>query len=145
MSKSPRARPVGRPAVEISPVQVRDCARFALDVPQIAAILNCSERTLRRRLDRKEYREAYETGRELAKHDIKRMLFATAQNGSVKTMTFLACNVCGWSDKISGTVEQNVNFVVEIPAPLDADQWHELYGSGRPAIDVTPAKIAEKP
>jgi hypothetical protein len=137
----PKKAKLGRPVVEITIEQVRNAARMALNIRETAAVLGCSVRTLQRRLDQKAYAEAYEDGQELAKADIKRLLFKGAHNGSVKSQMFLANNLLGWSDKISSTVEQNVNFVVEIPAPLPPDQWIETFGNGKP-IDVLPSQPA---
>src|SRR5687768_7104834 len=114
MPKSPARRRVGRPPVEITPQQVLEAARYGLDHSQVAAILGCSLKTLQRRMERAEFRDAYETGHELAKHDIKQWLFGAAKNGNVKAMMFLANNLIGWSEKNNTTLEQNVNYVVEI-------------------------------
>jgi hypothetical protein len=135
----------GRPEVEITVEQVRNAARCALNLRETAAVLGCSVRTLHRRMKRKEYAQAFEDGAELAKANVKRLLFKGAHQGSVKSQMFFANNLLGWSDKITSSVEQSVNFVVEIPAPISEDQWLQSY-AGRPeAISVAAPNVPEPP
>jgi hypothetical protein len=136
MSKSDKKgeKRLGRPPVELTPEQVRNAARCALTMTEMAAVLGCSSRTLERRLHQRAYSEAFEQGQELAKADIKRLLFRAGHQGSVKALQFLANNLLGWSDKVTSTVDQNVNYVVEIPSAMDEGQWLESFAS-RAAIE----------
>jgi hypothetical protein len=145
MPKSPPRRRAGRPTIEITPAQVMEAGRFGLDHSETAAILGCSLKTLQRRLERAEFREAYERGHSLKNVDTKMWLRAAARNGSVRAMTFIAQNEMGWSEKSNATIEQNTHFVVEIPAPLSADEWTQVYGGSKPVIDVIPARIGNAP
>jgi hypothetical protein len=141
MQKLVKPRRIGRPPAELTPAQVRRLASFAHTLPEIAAILEVSLRTVNRRMKAKEFADAFAEGQELAKAEVKRQLFKAGRKGSTKALVFLANNLLGWSDKVSTTLEQQVNFVVEIPAPLNADEWTQVYGNGKPLIDATPAKV----
>jgi hypothetical protein len=147
MPKAPRKaakpRPTGRPAIDVSPDQVRILASYAHTLPEIAAVCGVSLRTLNRRMKQKEFADAFAQGEQLATAEIKTLLFKFGRKGSARSLIFLANNLMGWSDKVSSTVE-NTNFVVEIPAPLNLDEWTQVYGNGKPAIDVTP-KIENAP
>jgi hypothetical protein len=152
MPKTPRKaakpRPTGRPAIDVSPDQVRILASYAHTLPEIAAVCGVSLRTLNRRMKQKEFADAFAQGEQLATAEIKTLLFKSGRKGSARSLIFLANNLMGWSDKVSSTVNQNTHFVVEIPAPMSTDDWNKVYGSSKPAIDVTPARIgnaSEKP
>jgi AraC-like DNA-binding protein len=136
MSKSDKKgeKRMGRPPVELTPEQVRNAARCALTMDEMAAVLGCSSRTLERRFHQRAYAEAYEQGQELAKADIKRLLFRAGHQGSVKALQFLANNLLGWSDKVTSTVDQSVSYVVEMPSMMDEGQWLESFASGARAL-----------
>jgi hypothetical protein len=88
---------VGRPQLEIDGEKVKKLASMGLTVPEIAAVLECSKRTLERRFD-----ASIKEGRERLNASLKRKQFQVAMRGNPALLIWLGKQYLGQSDKLEG-------------------------------------------
>ena len=91
----PKPKPkTGRPLAKVDPATVQALARIHCTYPEMAAVLNCDERTLRRRFAR-----LIEKGKEEGKASLRRMQFKAAEGGNTTMMIWLGKNHLGQMDE----------------------------------------------
>lgn len=88
-ARSKPGRKPGRPEVEISIDQLQALAQINCTIEEAAAVLKCGVRTLKGRLKRPEYAEAWERGALLGKVSLRRLQWrhASGTGSSAVNMT----------------------------------------------------------
>ncbi len=92
--KAVKPKKTGRPKKEIDARQVVKLARINCSYAEMAAVLDCSASTLKRR-----FGPAIKRGRELGTSSLKRKQYIVAMRGHVGMLIWLGKNMLGQTDR----------------------------------------------
>ena len=98
MEKESQKRGRGRPRIELDEKKVAKLAGIGCTIPEIAAVLNCSKRTLEAN-----YRTIIAKGWEEMRQSVRRMQYKSAQGGSVAMQIWLGKQYLGQREKTDMT------------------------------------------
>lgn len=100
--KGERTSGYGRPEIDIDLSVVEECAAIGCTLAEIAAVCRVGERTINRRNEDADFKEAIERGRAAGKATLRRFLWINARRGNIAAQIFLAKQpqFLGYVDKV---------------------------------------------
>lgn len=127
-----KAKRPGRPKKRIDRRQVERLARIHCTLPEMAAVLGCSQDTIERN-----FAESIKKGREEGRRSLRRMQFAAAQKGNVSMLIWLGKQLLGQRDRLEMSNEE-LNAAIERELARLAGTGATA-AVGKPATDAEPA------
>lgn len=107
---------MARPKLEIDERKVRTMASFGCTYEEIASVLGCSVKTLKRR-----YKEAFNRGQDAMRASVRRMQVEKAEAGNVTMLIWLGKQYLGQTDRTDTTVREMTVEVNRLPPPRKED------------------------
>jgi hypothetical protein len=105
----PPGRPVGRPKIQIDPIQVEKLARLHCSTAEIAAFFDCSTDTIERN-----FAAILVKGRESGKRKLRRLQWKAAEKGNTALLIWLGKQILGQTEKIEEKLESKVEAEVVV-------------------------------
>lgn len=113
---------MARPTVRIDLGEMEKLYGMQCTDEEVAAFFGVSPRTIERRNQTKQFREARERAKAKGRVSVRRNLFRLASNGNVAAAIFLAKNLLGYRDVLSNehSGPQGSQFQMIVRSVLDA-------------------------
>lgn len=92
---------MARPKEKLDIAEVEKLYGMQCTDEEVAAWFSISTRTIDRRKDKKDFREAMERGKAKGRVSLRRILFRLANAGNIAAAIFLAKNVLGYRDVVT--------------------------------------------
>ena len=110
-AKTRKKQPVktGRPLKEVDPKQVETLASIQCTLTEMAAVLDCSVRTLQRR-----FGAVIERGREGGRASLKRLQWKAAAEGNTRMLIWLGKQHLGQTEKFTQAIRQDVHHTYDL-------------------------------
>jgi len=119
----------GRPLKPIDPEIVRNLAMIQCTMPEMAAVLDCSEDTLKRR-----FAGIIKEGQNVGKSSLRRHMWKKVEGGNVVMMIWLSKQILGMRDKVDQKFELPMPHEIDYSKYTDEElaQLEKLVKLGQP-------------
>ena len=130
---------MGRPRKTFDIQLMSKLAYLNCTYEELASVANCSVDTIRREMRRNPaFSEAVLKGKAEGNISLKRQLRQMALNGNIAALIFDLKNSCGYSDKLTGSIDHNVG---ESADGL-INKWKQMLGASIDEAEPSEAQLA---